>query len=132
MNGHIHSRKTAVRALGTSAFRTYAGKRTCKTRGYAFITVILAVLMIVSISVYGILIVNASNNDNKEKLNRYYTSITVKADDTLWNIAQEYASSDESRQSYINNIKLLNNMTDDTIYSGQDILIYYYSEDIKK
>lgn len=132
MNGHTLSRKTTVRTRRTSAFRTCAGKRTCKTRGYACITVILAALMIVTISVYGILIVNASNNDNKEKLNRYYTSITVKADDTLWNIAQKYASSDESRQSYINNIKVLNNMTDDTIYSGHDILIYYYSEDIKK
>lgn len=107
-------------------------KRSILTSKYTCFTAALAILIIFTICIYGILTVSASNKENDEKLTRYYTSITVKADDTLWNIAQKYAASDESSQSYINNIKSLNNMTDDTIYSGQDILVYYYSNDVKK
>ena len=49
----------------------------------------------------------------------------MQPDDTLWNIADSYASDGESHQQYINAVKSLNNMTDDTIYSGQNIVIYY-------
>ena len=76
--------------------------------------------------IYGIIIVNASNsNPEKSQTQRFYTSITVQPDDTLWNIADSYASDGESHQQYINAVKSLNNMTDDTIYSGQNIVIYY-------
>ena len=79
-----------------------------------------------ALSIYGIIIVNASNcNPEKSQTQRFYTSITVQPDDTLWNIADSYASDGESHQQYINAVKSLNNMTDDTIYSGQNIVIYY-------
>ena len=69
---------------------------------------------------------NASNsNPEKSQTQRFYTSITVQPDDTLWNIADSYASDGESHKQYINAVKSLNNMTDDTIYSGQNIVIYY-------
>ena len=90
------------------------------------ITIVLAVIMVAAISIYGIIIVNASNsNPEKSQTQRFYTSITVQPDDTLWNIADSYASDGESHQQYINAVKSLNNMTDDTIYSGQNIVIYY-------
>ena len=90
------------------------------------ITIVLAVIMVAAISIYGIIIVNASNSSpEKSQTQRFYTSITVQPDDTLWNIADYYASDGESNQQYINAIKSLNNMTDDTIYSGQNIVIYY-------
>ena len=96
----------------------------------AFITAVLAVFMIAAISIYGIIIVNASvsadsADSGKSQSQRFYTSITVKPDDTLWDIADLYATEGESRIHYINTVKELNNMTDDTIYSGQNILIYY-------
>ena len=86
------------------------------------ITIVLAVIMVAAISIYGIIIVNASNsNPEKSQTQRFYTSITVQPDD----IADSYASDGESHQQYINAVKSLNNMTDDTIYSGQNIVIYY-------
>ena len=79
------------------------------------ITIVLAVIMVAAISIYGIIIVNASNsNPEKSQTQRFYTSI-----------ADSYASDGESHQQYINAVKSLNNMTDDTIYSGQNIVIYY-------
>ena len=87
------------------------------------ITIVLAVIMVAAISIYGIIILNASNSNPETQ--RFYTSITVQPDDTLWNIADSYASDGESHQQYINAVKSLNNMTDDTIYSGQNIVIYY-------
>ena len=89
------------------------------------ITIVLAVIMVAAISIYGIIIVNASNSNPESQTQRFYTSITVQPDDTLWNIADSYASDGESHQQYINAVKSLNNMTDDTIYSGQNIVIYY-------
>ena len=61
---------------------------------------------------------------------KYFTSVTVNADDTLWDIANEY-SYKEQPKTYVNNIMSINNMTDETIYSGQDLIIYYYSDELK-
>lgn len=61
---------------------------------------------------------------------RYYTSISIESDDTLWNIAQEY-NGDESTSHYINSIINMNNMNSDTLYSGQNLIVYY-SSDIKE
>ena len=63
-------------------------------------------------------------------MHKYFTSVTVKADDTLWDIANEY-SYKEKPKTYVNNIMSINNMTDETIYSGQDLIIYYYSDELK-
>ena len=42
------------------------------------ITIVLAVIMVAAISIYGIIIVNASNsNPEKSQTQRFYTSITV-------------------------------------------------------
>lgn len=77
------------------------------------------------------LIVKASDKAGIPAQSKYYTSITVQDHDTLWDLAQQYNPGDISRTVFINEIKQMNNMTSDTIYSGQSLLIYYYS-DIKK
>jgi LysM repeat protein len=112
-NGHKHGRRARRRVLNV-IFNPLT----------MFITA--AVILIFSI---GLRTVNASAEDEK-KMYRYYTSITVQSDDTLWDIANRYAYN-EKNQSYVSNIKKINNMSDSTIYSGQDIIIYYYSDELK-
>ena len=90
------------------------------------IVAVLAIIIAVSCSIR---IVNASDKEEKP-MYKYFTSITVKADDTLWDIANEY-SYKEKAKTYVNNIMSINNMTDETIYSGQDLIIYYYSDELK-
>lgn len=93
------------------------------------VTLFLAAVAIIMIFSFGIRTVNASDKDDKT-MYKYFTSITVQSDDTLWDIATRY-SYNEKPKNYVSNIMSINNMTDETIYSGQDIVIYYYSDELK-
>ena len=42
-----------------------------------------------------------------------------------------FALSTYAQKVVENNIMSINNMTDETIYSGQDLIIYYYSDELK-
>lgn len=75
------------------------------------------------------MIVNASDKAIPTEKSRYYTSINIEEDDTLWDIEARYNSGQEDRNHYIHSIMELNNMTTDTLYSGQHLIIYYYSND---
>lgn len=60
---------------------------------------------------------------------KYYKSVMVHANDSLWNYASLYA--DEayyaSKEQYVNEVISINMLPDDTIFSGQYIIIPYYS-----
>ena len=56
----------------------------------------------------------------------YYSSIVINKGDTLTGIAKKYKAPHETVNEYINNIIRLNNMKNDTIYSGTKIIYYYY------
>lgn len=63
---------------------------------------------------------------------KYYTAVTVRCDDTLWDIAQKYMTEDYSSiQSYMKEIKEVNNMKSDAIYYGQKLILPYYSTEWK-
>lgn len=90
---------------------------------------ILSVILVAFTSIYGILIVNAADTDTaKTEPVKYYTSITIESGDTLWEIADEYRPTGCSTVSYVNEIKQLNHMGTDTLYAGQNIIVYYMSE----
>ena len=82
---------------------------------------ILLISMILLSILLGTIIVNASDTEQPVK---YYTSIEVEHNDTLWSL--EYNNGTEDRDTYINNIKQLNNMRTDIITEGRYILLYYY------
>lgn len=73
------------------------------------------------------IIVNASDTVNTSSQTRYYTSIRIQEDDTLWDIEARYNSGTEERNDYIHSIMELNHMTSDVLYNGQNLIIYYYS-----
>lgn len=56
----------------------------------------------------------------------YYSSIVINKGDTLTSIAQRYKGPNETVKEYIDNIIRLNNMRNDTIYSGAKIIYYYW------
>lgn len=58
---------------------------------------------------------------------KYYTSIQIEKDDTLWSIAGNYVSGTNTTINYINEIKEINHLDSDLIYQGQNLIIYYYS-----
>lgn len=63
---------------------------------------------------------------------KYYTSIQIEEDDTLWDIAERYGNEDcQSRSEYIQEVKRMNHLTDDTIHAGSYLTVLYYSQEIK-
>lgn len=96
---------------------------------------LLSVLAVISVLVIIInlkgIIVKASDDSNKERLYKYYTSVCIDSDDTLWSLEEEYNNGPENKATYIKNLKELNNMSSDSIYSGRNLLVYYYSTELK-
>lgn len=80
----------------------------------------------------GLLSSARSNASHRENLYKYYTSIEVSSGDTLWTIAERYADSERvDRTGYIQEIKEINHLQDDTIHAGDYLTISYYSNEFK-
>lgn len=84
---------------------------------------LLLINSILLIMLLGTIMVNASDTKQPDK---YYTSVMIEQHDTLWSLESQYNNGTEDRDTYINNIKLLNHMSNDTIIDGSYILLYYY------
>lgn len=67
-----------------------------------------------------------------DKTYKYFKSIEVQSGDTLWSIAE--ANKDEhyiSTAQYIKEVKSMNSLSNNTITTGQHIMIPYYSSQLK-
>lgn len=60
---------------------------------------------------------------------KYYTSITIKPGDTLWDIANEYIDSEhyKNQKEYMDEVKSINHLEDGNLKAGQIIVVPYYS-----
>ena len=78
-------------------------------------------------------IVSAKSTEDIGKRNKYYTSISIQAGDTLWSIAEEYQTEEYATlKEYVREIKYCNNLFSDRITEGKYLLIPYYAEEQKK
>ena len=63
---------------------------------------------------------------------KYYTSVYIDRDDTLWKIASEHMSDEYLNiYEYMDEVKEINHMPDDKLQYGTVICIPYYSEEFK-
>ena len=60
---------------------------------------------------------------------KYYRTLTVADGDTLWAYAEAYRcdADGQSKQSYIDEVKAINHLSDDAIREGQTLILPYYS-----
>lgn len=70
--------------------------------------------------------------DAKENISisgeKYYKSIIIEKGDTLWSIAEEYKPEHGvSTKKYVNDLKRMNNISNDTIHEGNYLTVYYYN-----
>lgn len=76
--------------------------------------------------------INAFANSNEMSYSKYYTSIQIQENDTLWDLADEYIGSySVAKEEYIDEVCKLNNLTDGNIHTGEYIVMPYYSQDAK-
>lgn len=75
---------------------------------------------------YGALKSNASSGF------KYYTSVTVAAGETLWELADSYVDYDyyKSKNSYIAEVQQINHLDEQgSIAAGQVLILPYYSSE---
>ena len=87
--------------------------------------ILFTIIFIIGIS--STMITDAKESSRSPKPYNYYTSIYIEKGDTLWSIAEQYAYDGISTMDYINELKEINNLKDETIYAGCYLLISYYS-----
>lgn len=66
---------------------------------------------------------------------KYYTSITVEAGESLWDIADEFIDYNiyRSKNSYIAEVQSINHLDENgTIFAGQTLVVPYYSAEFVK
>lgn len=65
---------------------------------------------------------------------KYYTDVTVEWGDSLWDIAAEYMTEEyDSASAYVREVQKLNDIWNiHEIYSGQKLIVPYYSDEWKQ
>lgn len=99
-------------------------------RVFTSLLCIIGIAFIFSINLF---FINAkASSENEAFKYKYYTSVTVEAGETLWDIAGEFISDDfESVKDYIKEVKHINHITEDRIYAGEELIVPYYSYEYK-
>lgn len=78
-----------------------------------------------------VIVANAGTKETASNY-KYYTSIEIQRGDSLWSIAETYISDEyDSVQDYIDEIKSINHITDDTITQGSYLCVPYYAAKTK-
>ncbi|MBR1815537.1 MAG: LysM peptidoglycan-binding domain-containing protein [Lachnospiraceae bacterium] len=96
-------------------------------RNYKLTIIMIGIVLLAFVFLFG-----ADKNEQEVDAStynvKYYKCITIGEDDTLWSIADEYISEEySSRDAYIAEIKSINDLTGDTIYSGATLVVPYYA-----
>ena len=104
-------------------------KRTRQLRKRLFLTII-AFLLGAFISIIFLGTSAKAEEKNANITYKYYKSITVKNDDTLWGYALEY-SKDSNYQRYVDEVMHINNLMNEDINQGMALVIPYYSEEFR-
>ena len=88
----------------------------------SIIVVSLGILLGSSISAF-------ASAREKAQLHKYYTNVQLRQGDSLWKLAGEYASTDQSEQEFIDEVCEVNGISEsNTLQSGQYLVVPYYSE----
>ena len=65
----------------------------------------------------------------KARTHKYSTSIQLRHGESLWKLAGEYASTDQSEQEFIDEVCEVNGISESNIlHSGQYLVVPYYSD----
>lgn len=93
-----------------------------------FLILVMTICLIVtcSISLSGF---RANAKDDSTEISyKYYKSVAVSNNDTLWSIAEQYMDGEhyDSVEDYIEEVKRMNALPDDTIRYGEYLIVPYY------
>lgn len=117
--------QTRARAQKKARIRATKKKQALKRQFFGISIFFLTILAIVLVST-SCLKANQVKASTLHKENIYYKTIQVHEGDTLWTLADQYMGNTSfNRQHYIDEVKEMNHLTDDTIQSGAYLMIPY-------
>ncbi len=84
----------------------------------------IGITLIIFVSVIGC--VNLAQANEMKNYEKSFISIEIDDGDTLTSIAREYAKSEAEYEDYIEEVKNINNLKNDTIHDGCYLLVPVY------
>ena len=104
-----------------------------KKRMYRRIMIILWIAFFSFLAFLGSSVVTANAKMGKEEMRyKYYTTIYITRDMTLWDIAEEYATEEyRDKRVYVDEVMEINDLTNDKLSYGATICVPYYSDEYK-
>lgn len=110
--------------------RNMRRKRIQDLKRHLVILVVSIVMILFLGSIFGSFLSNAKSKDSELGQYKYFTSYTVRYDDTMWEIALEYMDGHyDSVQAYIEEVENMNRINADEIRAGSTIMLPYYSDE---
>lgn len=93
-------------------------------------TLILFIAAVMVLVICSVSAVNATE-DNVHRY-KYYTTVYVDRDATLWDISKKYVSAEyPDMRAYMDEVKSINHLMDDELQYGTTICVPYYSDEYK-
>ena len=94
-----------------------------------FLILVMTICLIVTCSISLSGFRSNAKDESTEVSYKYYKSIAVTGYDTLWSIAEKYMDEEhyDSITDYIEEVKSMNSLTNDTIHYGEYLIIPYYN-----
>ena len=113
-------------------WRRHARQRRKMQKRYMLCFITLSLVAIFAISCHAV--TTSANTGIDEISFKYYTSISVKYGETLWDIADEYIDYNQykDKNAYIAEVQSINRLDEDgTVKAGQYLIVPYYSSEWK-
>lgn len=90
--------------------------------------VAFTLVLILTLSITLCSLSTKASADSSMTTYKYYTSIQISAGDSLWSIAKtNYNPNIETITEYMNEVKKINGLTDDSLIHGHYLIIPYHS-----
>lgn len=91
--------------------------------------IIFAAVTLITFKITGF-ISNAKGNEHSYY--KYYTSVTIMPGDSLYSLADTHMDKNfKSAEYFIEEVKIVNGLDDDSLTAGMNLIIPYYSTEFK-
>lgn len=92
----------------------------------AALACLFATVLIVALCLSNNLVRTNASSSSSDSV--FYSSVTIKAGDSLWSIADEYMNEDMyiDKREYIADLKRINNLISDDINCGSNLIVICY------
>lgn len=114
---------------GSIALKKNRHSRRASARSFRRSNLMAAILIFSIVTIVVFSLYKTAQADDSVSLNKYYRSVVIQSEDTLWNLAETYyTGSEQSTSACVKEIKEINRIGSDRIEAGMKLIIPFYGE----